>query len=287
MTDPTLKRESIDLEALLLSREYLYAMCHKLFGGTPDEAVLAALLSDTTANVVEEFTGENPSMQGLGHFLGDLSSLVDRSVLLDQARDEYTRLFIGPGALPCQPTESPYLTHEMTAFQENTLAVRAIYRDHGFELARLLRIPDDHIATMCGYMERLSADALRYLREGRLEKLGDSLRDQESFVRGHMLSWVDEFARCARRSKTSVLFPQMIEALAAFIANDAVLLSEAALWAEEAAASHGAEVGSLGAARGSAEADIFAEVENALMLIEKLHPFGIEDHELVEVKARP
>ena len=32
-----------------------------------------------------------------------------------------------------------------------------------------------------------------------------------------------------RRSKTAVLYPQMIEALAAFVRNDAVLLSEACL----------------------------------------------------------
>ncbi len=64
--------------------------------------------------------------------------------------------------------------------------------------------------------------------------LAVSLRGEEAFVRDHMLTWVDDFARCARRSKTAVLYPQMIEALAAFVRNDAVLLSEAACWAEEA-----------------------------------------------------
>ena len=95
-----LRRESIDLEALLLSRTYLYTLFHKLLGGTPDEAVLTVLLSDETVDAVEEFTGDNPSMQGLGRFLTDLRECVDVSVLLDSARDEYTRLFVGPAALP-------------------------------------------------------------------------------------------------------------------------------------------------------------------------------------------
>ncbi|WP_165247033.1 TorD/DmsD family molecular chaperone [Adlercreutzia sp. ZJ141] len=277
-------RESIDLEALLLSRAYLYTLFHKLLGGTPDAAMLTVLLSADTADAVEEFTGDNISMQGLGRFLCDLRECVDAQVLLDAARDEYTRLFIGPEALPCQPIESPYLTHELADFQENTIVVRRIYRDHGFELARLMRIPDDHIATMCDFMARLSESSLDSLREGSLEKLAESLRDQETFVRGHMLTWVNDFAVCARRSKTSVLYPQMIEALAAFATNDATLLSEAALWAENTAATHGFEVAiPLGVSADSPEAAAFAELQATWDCLRKVHPYGIEDHELVIV----
>lgn len=279
-----LRRESIDLEALLLSRAYLYTLFHKLLGGTPDAAMLAALLSADTADAVEEFTGDNPSLQGLGRFLRNLRECVDAQVLLDQARDEYTRLFIGPAALPCQPIESPYLTHELADFQENTIVVRRIYRDHGLELARLMRIPDDHIATMCGFMARLATRSPRSLREGGLETLAESLRDQEAFVRGHLLSWVDEFAVCARRSKTSALYPQMIEALAAFAANDATLLSESALWAENAAATYGPEAPApLGAPAASPEAAAFAKLQATWDILRKVHPYGIEDHELVAV----
>ncbi|MEC4271833.1 molecular chaperone TorD family protein [Adlercreutzia sp. R25] len=287
MTDAVnLRRESIDLEALLLCREYLYALFHKLFGGTPDEAMLALALSETTRDVVEEFSGEDPSMRGLGRFLQDLGECVDQSVLLDQARDEYTRLFIGPGELPCQPIESPYLTHDAALFQENTLAVRALYRERGLELKRLMRVPDDHIATMCGFMAHEAGSALTELRAGHTEALAASLRDQEAFVRGHMLSWVDDFARCARRSKTAVLYPQMIEALAAFVRNDAVLLSESAFWAEEAIAANGEVVpGGLGAMPGSPETAVFAEVSEAITVLNRVCPFGIEDHELVAAKA--
>lgn len=280
-----LRRESIDLEALLLSRTYLHTLFHKLLGGTPDETILAALLSDETVDAVEEFTGDNPSMQGLGRFLTDLRECVDVSVLLDSARDEYTRLFIGPTALPCQPIESPYLTRELSDFQENTVVVRAIYRAHGLELARLMRVPDDHIATMVGFLARLSAESLRLLRKGCLKELATSLRDQEVFVRGHVLTWVDDFAVCARRSKTSVLYPQMIEALAAFAHNDADLLSEASLWAEQAANARGAQPASLGADAGSPEGAVFAELEASLGRLESARPFGIEDHELVALSA--
>ena len=113
-----------------------------------------------------------------------------------------------------------------------------------------------------------------------------SLRDEEAFARGHMLTWVDDFARCARRSKTAVLYPQMIEALAAFVRNDAVLLSEAACWAEEARDACGETIpGGLGALPGSPEAAAFAEVSDALAALARLRPFGIEDHELVSISV--
>ena len=114
-----------------------------------------------------------------------------------------------------------------------------------------MRIPDDHIATMCGFMAHEAERSLAELRAGNVGDLAASLRDEEAFVRDHMLTWVDDFARCARRSKTAVLYPQMIEALAAFVRNDAVLLSEAACWAEEARDAHGDMVqGGLGALPG-------------------------------------
>lgn len=280
-----LREESIDLEALLLSRQYLYGLFHKLFGGTPDEDVLVAVLSDATVEVVDEFTGDNVSMQGLGRFLQDLRECVDRSVLVESARDEYTRLFIGPAALPAPVTESPYRSGDATEFQENTLEVRRLYREQGLQLACLMRIPDDHVATMCGFMEWLAGRAVADLRAGRVEALGKSLRQQEAFVNEHLATWLDDFARATRRSKTTVLYPQMIEALAAFAANDATLLSEAALWAEGAAVEEPVVTAGLGAASDSAEAHAFAEVADALQTLDHLRPYGIEDHELVEIEA--
>lgn len=206
MTDVVnMRRESIDLEALLLSRTYLYTLFHKLFGGTPDAAMVACVLSETTRDVAEEYAGDDPSMKGLGRFLENLGECVDGAVLTEQARDEYTRLFIGPGEVPCQPMESPYRTKDAAVFQENTLAVRAIFRERGLQLTRLMRIPDDHIATMCGFMAHEAERSLAELRAGNVGDLAASLRDEEAFVRDHMLTWVDDSpaARAARRRRCS------------------------------------------------------------------------------------
>lgn len=287
MTDVVnMRRESIDLKALLLSRTYLYTLFHKLFGGTPDAAVVACVLSETTRDVVEEYAGDDPSMKGLGRFLENLGECVDGAVLTEQARDEYTRLFIGPGELPASRWNRPTARRMRPSSRRTPWPCAPSFASTGFSLRVSCAFPDDHIATMRGFMAHEAERSLAELRAGNVGDLAVSLRGEEAFVRDHMLTWVDDFARCARRSKTAVLYPQMIEALAAFVRNDAVLLSEAACWAEEARDVCGEMIpGGLGALPGSPEAAAFAEVSDALAALARLHPFGIEDHELVSISV--
>ena len=148
-----------------------------------------------------------------------------------------------------------------------------------------MRIPDDHVATMCGFLAALAAESAEALEAGDLPRLQALLRDQEQFVNGHLLTWADSFARGTRKSKTAVLYPQMIEAFAAFAVNDAALLSEAALWAETAKAQVADGTVALGARPDSTEAAAFANLQKAWETLHDTRPYGIEDHELVAVKA--
>ena len=280
-TDPT--GESVALEALLLARARLYALFHKLFGAAPDAAVLEALLGGATADAVDEYAEDDETMRGFGRFLSDLAAAEGRATLLEAARDEHVRLFVGPGPLPAFSWESPYRSHEPSLFQESTLAVRAAYRAHGLEPKRLARVPDDHAALLCAFLARRSGAALAALRAGDANGLAVELRDEEAFAAAHLTSWLDAFAKAARRSRTAVLYPQLIEALAAFARVDAVFLAEAAYWAEGLAA-EGA-VGAPDVRRGSVEARALEAAREALAALEALRPYGIEDYELVPARS--
>ncbi|MFR5090877.1 MAG: molecular chaperone [Adlercreutzia equolifaciens] len=286
MTDVvSMRRESIDLEALLLSRTYLYTLFHKLFGGTPDAAVVACVLSETTRDVVEEYAGDDPSMKGLGRFLENLGECVDGAVLTEQARDEYTRLFIGPGELPCQPMESPYRTKDAAVFQENTLAVRAIFREHGLQLARLMRIPDDHIATMCGFMAHEAERSRRVARgeRGRLGRVPARRRGLRARPYAHLggrfrplrAPLEDGGALPADDRGAGRLRSQRCRAA----------LGGRLLGRGGARRLRRDDPRGLGALPGSPEAAAFAEVSDALAALARLHPFGVEDHELVSISV--
>lgn len=275
--------EAVGLESLLHSRAYLYTLFHKLFGATPNTEVLDALLGNDAADAVGAYVDDDVTMQGLHRFLYESASRGDQAQLLEQVRCEYTRLFIGTGALPAPAWESPYRTNEHTLFQENTLAVRAVYRAHGLEPKRMQRVPDDHVALMCSFMAVRAGAVLDDLRTGDSTAFAAELRDQLSFVNGHLKSWLGMFAKEARASKTAVLYPQLLEAAAAFVTVDAVFLAEAAYWAESLAEAS-TDAQGIGVQPSIAEAKTFEGKREALAALEVLRPFGIEDYELVPVE---
>lgn len=270
-------QDELQLEALLLSRSYLYTLFHKLFGGAPDQELLGALLGNTTSDVLEEFAGASAELKALGAFLSTLCG-DERDSLVDRAHDEYTRVFIGPAALPASPYESPYTgAHDMSLFQENTLAVRAAYHAQGLRVRREQAVPDDHVALLCAFMAEQAKRSLAALREGRLADLAGQLREQHAFAQVHLASWLAIYAKSVRNSKagaSAVLYPQMLEGLDAFVRADLEFLTESAYWAE---GQEGAEGHALGAA---AE---LAGAQEALEALAALRPFGIQDNELVSL----
>ena len=265
-------QDVLQLEALLVARAYLYALFHKLTGGEPDERLLAVLLDGTTADVVDEFAAGSEELRALGGFLAALRA-ENASDLLDRARDEYTRVFVGPAALPASPYESPYTgAHDMSLFQENTLAVRGIYHAHGLRVRREQAVPDDHVALMCAFEAELAHRALEAFHAGDGAALGDLLRDAGSFAETHLASWVGIYAESVRNSRAgaeAVMYPQMLEALAAFVRTDIAFTVEAAYWAQCNPLEPGSPAPELEPACA------------ALADLEAIRPFGIQDNELV------
>ena len=267
-------QDALQLEALLVSRAFLYTLFHKLMGGEPNEQLLAALLDDATADVIDEFAAGSEELKAFGDFLTELRA-VEASDLLDRASDEYTRVFVGPTALPASPYESPYTgAHDMSLFQENTLAVRGVYHAHGLRVRREQAVPDDHVAIMCAYMAKLADRALEAFHAGDSAALADLLRDAGSFAEAHLANWVGIFAESVRNSKAgaaAAMYPQIVEALAAFVRADVVFTVEAAYWAQcNSLEPHGSA----------------PELEPACAALGNLadiRPFGIQDNELVNL----
>jgi TorA maturation chaperone TorD len=282
--------EATDVASLLACREYLYTLFHKLFGGVPSRELLEALTGDATEAALGAYA---EGSEALASAAGFLSSLHDgaSSGLVDAVRDEYTRLFVGPAELVAYPWESPYVSKQASVCQESTLAVRRAYEAHGLQPRKLLRVPDDHVSLMCAFLSRLAGEARKALSTGDLAALAAVQREQESFVRGHLLGWLPEYAHFARRSKTAVLYPQMIETFADFVGVDATFLSESAFWAEKTT---GDVLGEDAAGRmlrdavrtcDSEESAAREQLVAATRELAALQLRGIEDNELVPVAA--
>lgn len=278
--------EALALGELLACRAYLYELFHKLFGGEPDAELLDVLLGAVTADAVDAYAADDETMAALQRFLAGLAAREHRPVLLEEAHDEYMRLFIGPGTLPTLPWESPYRTNEPSVFQEGTLAVRALYRAHGVEPKLVQRVPDDHVSLLCAFAARQADAALEAFRASDMMRSAALLREQQAFASEHLAGWLPAYAKRARRSRTAVLYPQMIEALCAFSVLDAAFASEGACWMEAAdgADGNGGVDGDWGAVPGSPEAEALAMWDAARARLATLQPRGIEENELVSIE---
>ena len=85
-----------------------------------------------------------------------------------------------------------------------------------------------------------AAQALAAFRNGDAQGAAELLRAQNIFTREHMANWLGDYAKGLRYSKTAVLYPQLVEGLAAFVDSDVMFADEAAYWLEGEEAAAGA-----------------------------------------------
>ena len=88
---------------------------------------------------------------------------------------------------------------------------------------------------MAAYMAIQAKVALEAFRSSDFAGAAGSLRDQGAFAEGHMAHWIPVFAKAVRNSRaaeSAVMYPQMIEALGAFVAADVAFTVEASYWLE-------------------------------------------------------
>ena len=266
---------------ILVARAYLYELWHKLFATAPDAETLDALLSEQTGEVLGVVAEGNEVLEALSGHLAAMRGTEDRAALLKAVRGEYTRSFIGPAEPVALPFASPYKTRDRAVFQMNTVEVRRWYRRFGLEPAQLLRIPDDHVAIICAFCAHQAQELADAFLEGDAGRLAAVLVDQLQFVPEHVNSWAGDYAYRMRASETALLYPQLVEAFAAFAKQDEAFLAGLGMRATRPAGTPDEEF----ASQGPRLAEELEGALQALRGIQTLRPANVEDCELRAVGA--
>lgn len=224
------------LETLLAGRSYLYRLGQRLFGDEPDKALLREALSllalEALGLFVDLEAGEAAAaVRVLDAACADFDARSE--TFTDDARAEYTRLFLGPGTLPSPPWESAHVSSDRTLFNAVTLEVRRFYVSKGFRPREYPHVADDHLALELDFLAALSQECLAALRADDFDSLRALLRDQREFLHAHPMRWAESFARQIPRSPTktgepnpSMLYSEFASLAATFIAGDAEALDD-------------------------------------------------------------
>lgn len=183
------------IEEWLAARTCLYQTLALMFGGEPRAEHLEQLTSNESMDALSLFDG--------GAFRDCLEQ--QRSVLLsdeggEALKDEYTRLFLGPGASPAPPWSSKYrLPEEGTLFNGVVLSVRSYYRAQGYECAWHHKVADDHIGIMMDFLAALAQRTWEAQQDGDAEARKQQLVFQGEFLRECMNNWLPQYAASVDR----------------------------------------------------------------------------------------
>ena len=223
MNDQT--KEAVEL--LLSNRLFLYSLMHKLFGREPDEELLNILTDEHTGEAFGLLSEEEKDiMDRTAVFLGEIREEKQNPAFLEETKDEYTRLFIGPMSLVAPPWESVYGQKDAMLFQESTLEVRNTYRQYGLIPEGYPHVADDSLALELHFMALLAQRGLDAFYAGKNDDLTADLTGSSDFLKKHLLVWVPKFLERMKGAKTSILYPQMCLVLDEFLRKDAETVKE-------------------------------------------------------------
>ena len=223
MNDQT--KEAVEL--LLSNRLFLYSLMHKLFGREPDEELLNILTDEHTGEAFGLLSEEEKDiMDRTAVFLGEIREEKQNPAFLEEAKDEYTRLFIGPVSLVAPPWESVYGQKDAMLFQESTLEVRNTYRQYGLIPEGYPHVADDSLALELHFMALLAQRGLDAFYAGKNDDLTADLTGSSDFLKKHLLVWVPKFLERMKGAKTNILYPQMCLVLDEFLRKDAETVKE-------------------------------------------------------------
>ena len=212
----------------LAARQYAYLLFQRLFGAEPSGELFSAIDVAVARDAFDIACGAADGEPSFRELLGVLESAAGADAGgLDAWKAEYTRLFVGPAALPAPPWESVYTSHGRLVMQPSTLEVRSAYHKCGFEPALCRRVPDDHVALELDFMAALAKEALEARQRADAKGARDALAASAQFLQEHLGVWVQEFADALRGKGRAPRYAPVACALAAFVASDAARLAGA------------------------------------------------------------
>lgn len=214
-----------DVDTILYVRAYLYELAHVVFGGEPNESLVAALASEETADALLVASDRHGDAYDLLRsacidLRGDARMTAPE---IDKLQSEYMRLVGGPEPKAAYPWESMYVANRKLLFQKSTLIVRDAYSEFGYRLKLLGRVPDDHLSLECAFMAELSR--LTIVASDNRATCYRLLDGQRRFLEEHLLRWVPFFAADLSEAEPGCLYALFANMLAALIGDDRVAVA--------------------------------------------------------------
>ncbi|MGD2155910.1 MAG: molecular chaperone TorD family protein [Anaerolineales bacterium] len=190
-------QNSLEWTSTLLAEQLVLGLLGKILFEFPDKDLYQSLVNEV---VFEEIplAAEQPDVQTGMALLKKWNKSNQDSFSnenFEAIREDYTRLFIGPGKVLAPPWESFYFHEARVIFQEQTLQVREWFRRYGLESIKIHNEPDDHIGLELAFSAHLAGIGLVAIEERDQTRFKQVLDAQKQFLSEHPLRWVAEWSK--------------------------------------------------------------------------------------------
>ncbi|MGG3564546.1 molecular chaperone TorD family protein [Neobacillus rhizosphaerae] len=205
----------MELQPLLNARKKFYQLLHILFQMPTNNNEYVEICKKGNLQELEEMHEGGKILSG---FFQRLSN-----DYLKKEREEYQRLFLGPGPLAAPPWESYYRSKEQLLFEEWTYQVREQYHQFGLKYVRENNEPDDHLLLELEFMINLIDLCLL---ESNPDRFIELISCQQHFLENHLTVWIPYFCKRVIQTTNSQLFLGAAMLLEDFINDDLTTLYE-------------------------------------------------------------
>ena len=201
-----------EFQELMKARQSVYDLLRCFFLQEPTEALFQALQEE---NILKNLAGYHPDLDEGVNLLGGIIFSPRVPQLVPALLLEFTRLFVGPSAVPLY--ESVYRSPSGLMMQEETLAVRKKYMEAGLLVHPDRSFPDDHIGAELEFVFYLCQKAAEAQK---MEELFPWLKLQQVFFQDHLNHWVPPLCDRLFQEAGSPYFKGVAKMTKGFIAWD-------------------------------------------------------------------
>ena len=204
------------------NRRRVYTLLSRCYE-TELDAAFAEVFSKNAA-----LESDEPALaEGFARLQGDLADCDEAAI--EQLAVTFDRVFFGMGPLTAQkafPYESVYTSEGGLMMQDAYSQVLHLYRDAQFAKNPEFKEPEDHLAVELAFMALLAERAAERLREADAEGAEAALLDQLTFVREHLLNWIDRFIADMQKAAEGGFYEHLALFTEAYLKADEAALSE-------------------------------------------------------------
>lgn len=221
----------LDMTEVCDARQFVYDVLRRFFLEEPSREYLAYFIQERLIDLFP-FVEESADIQrGILEIKAYFSkhNMIANDADYEDLHWDYTRLFVGPFDLPAPPWESVYVRKDRLLFQRNTIEVRNVYLQFGYEVEQKNLEAEDHVGLELDFMFHLNDLTRRSLKNVGLKSKANStylIKEQKKFLEKHLLAFIPAFSTKVIENAHTGFFSGLSKLLRSYLKIDAVILEE-------------------------------------------------------------